>query len=262
VAIVTFTTDFGYSDGYVGAMKGVILSLAPTVTLVDIAHGVPPQDVTAGAVALAQAASLFPPGTIHVAIVDPGVGSQRAALVVEAAGSLFVGPDNGVLSLAARSPRKAYRIEAPAFRREPVSPTFHGRDIFAPTAGRLASGIGAALAGPAIDNIVELSTPTLRRIEDHIEGTVFHVDRFGNLITSISEEALQSLALTDTDVEVEGDAGKFHPLLGRTFADVEPNQLVAYVGSGGQLEIAVRDGSAAAYTGASRGSRVRLRSRA
>ncbi len=133
--IVTFTTDFGAHDGYVGALKGVVLSIAPQATLVDIAHGVPARDVAAGAVALAQAAPLFPPGTIHVAVVDPGVGGARADLVVAAGDSFFVGPDNGVLSLAARGPRQIYRIEAPAFRREPVSPTFHGRDVFAPAAG-------------------------------------------------------------------------------------------------------------------------------
>ena len=151
--IVTFTTDFGSHDGYAGAMKGVVLSLAPQATLVDIAHGVPAQDVTAGAVALAQAAPLFPAGTIHVAVVDPGVGGARADLVVEAGGSFFVGPDNGVLSLAARAPRQIFRIEAAGFRREPVSPTFHGRDVFAPTAGRLAAGARAVRgrAGAAVD---------------------------------------------------------------------------------------------------------------
>src|SRR5580692_10145800 len=125
--VVTFTTDFGTRDGYAGAMKGLVLSIAPRATLVDITHGVPAQDVAAGAVALAQAAPLFPVGSIHVAVVDPGVGGERADLLVESGGSFFVGPDNGVLSLAARAPRKIYWIEAAAFRREPVSPTFPGR---------------------------------------------------------------------------------------------------------------------------------------
>ena len=146
--IVTFTTDFGAGDGYAGAMKGIVLSMAPQAQLVDITHGVPAQDVAAGAVALAQAAPLFPPGTIHIAVVDPGVGGERADILVEAGGSLFVGPDNGVLSLAARPPRRIYRIEASAFRREPVSPTFHGRDVFAPTAGRLAAGAQRDRRGP------------------------------------------------------------------------------------------------------------------
>ena len=125
-----------------------MLSLAPQATLVDIAHGVPARDVAAGAVALAQAAPLFPPGTIHVVVVDPGVGGARADLVVASGGSLYLGPDNGVLSLAARGPRQIFRIEAPGFRREPVSPTFHGRDVFAPAAGRLAAGAAASDAGP------------------------------------------------------------------------------------------------------------------
>src|SRR5687767_15909330 len=131
MSIVTFTTDFGNADGYVGAMKGVVLSRSRGATLVDICHDIPPHDVAAGAFTLAQAASLFPPGTIHVAVVDPGVGGSRADLLIEAGGAYFVGPDNGLLDLAAPHPRRAFRIEAADFRREPVSPTFHGRDVFA-----------------------------------------------------------------------------------------------------------------------------------
>src|ERR1700689_2598980 len=126
--IVTFTTDFGALDGYVGALKGVVLSLAPQATLVDIAHGVPARDVAAGAVALAQAAPLFPPGTIHVVVVDPGVGGARAGRVAASGGSLYLGADSGGLSLAAGGPGQIFRIEAPGFSPEPVSPTFHGRD--------------------------------------------------------------------------------------------------------------------------------------
>ena len=179
--IVTFTTDFGSRDGYAGAMKGVVLSLAPNATLVDISHGVPPQDVAAGAVALTQAAPLFPPGTIHVAVVDPGVGGARADLLVEAGGHFFVGPDNCVLSLVARAGRRVFRIEAPAFRREPVSPTFHGRDVFAPTAGLLASGARASDAGPAVEEMVELTQPVVSRRAGQAEGRVIHVGAFGNL---------------------------------------------------------------------------------
>jgi S-adenosylmethionine hydrolase len=253
--IVTFTTDFGFSDGYAGAMKGVVLSLAPGATVVDITHGVAPQDVTGGALALAQAAPLFPPGTIHVAVVDPGVGTARADLVVEAAGALFVGPDNGVLSLAARAPRRIFSIEAPAFRREPVSPTFHGRDVFAPTAGRLAAGSPAAAVGPERFDLVQLDTPLQRQIGDRVEGTVTHIDAFGNLLTSLAAAVVPR----DAHIEVNGEEGTFHPPLGRTFADVEPGALVAYIGSGGHLEIAVRGGSAAEVIGAARGSVVRLR---
>jgi S-adenosylmethionine hydrolase len=255
VPIVTLTTDFGFSDGYVGAMKGVVLSLAPEATLVDVSHGVAAQDVVGGALALAQAAACFPPGTIHVAVVDPGVGGERADVVVEAGGFLFVGPDNGLLSLAAPPPRRIYRIESERFRRAPVSPTFHGRDVFAPTAGRLAAGLPASAAGPVWPALVELAQPLPRRIGDGVEGAVTHVDRFGNLLTSLPADA----APPDALVEIVGREGTFRPAFGTTFADVAPGALVAYVGSSGYLEIGLRDGSAAARTGASRGSTVRLR---
>ena len=255
MAIVTFTTDFGSRDGYAAAMKGVVLSLAPGATLVDVTHGVPPQDVAAGAVALSQAAPFFPAGSIHVAVVDPGVGSARADLLIEAGGSFFVGPDNGVLSLAAPRPRRIFHIQSPSFRREPVSPTFNGRDVFAPTAGRLASGAHPEEAGPPLEAMIELAAPVARRRGAVIEGRVIHVDSFGNLITSIDGATLPG----DAVIEVEGREGLFHPVLGRTFSDVAPGALVAYVGSGGQLEIARRDGSAAARVGTERGGLVRVR---
>ena len=256
--IVTFTTDFGVGDGYAGAMKGVVLSLAPTAQLIDITHGVPPMDVAAGAAALAQAAPLFPPGTIHVAVVDPGVGGERADLLIEAGGSLFIGPDNGVLSLAARPPRRVYRIESSMFPRDPVSPTFHGRDVFAPTAGRLAAGARAADAGPVVDGIIEISAPPLYKQGGVVEGQVIHIDAFGNLITSLPAELLATGAGAEISIEVEGSEGRFRPVFGRTFSDVLPGALIAYIGSGGQLEIARRDGSAAARVGAGRGSAVRV----
>jgi len=259
--IVTLTTDFGAGDGYAGAMKGVVLSIAPSAQLVDITHGVPPMDVAAGAVALAQAAALFPPGTIHIAVVDPGVGGARADIVIESGGSLFIGPDNGVLSLAARAPRRAYRIESSSFRREPVSPTFHGRDVFAPTAGRLAAGASAADAGPGIDTIVELGAPPLHKQGGVVEGQVIHVDSFGNLITSLPAEvfgAAGAAGAPDVQIEVEGAEGRFRPVFGRTFSDVHSGALIAYIGSGDHLEIARRDGSAAARMGAGRGTAVRV----
>jgi S-adenosylmethionine hydrolase len=256
--IVTFTTDFGAGDGYAGAMKGVVLSLAPTAQLIDITHGVPPMDVAAGAAALAQAAPLFPPGTIHVAVVDPGVGGERADILIEAGGSVFIGPDNGVLSLAARAPRRVYRIESSSFRRDPVSPTFHGRDVFAPTAGRLAAGARAADAGPAVDSIVEISAPPLHKQGGVVEGQVIHIDAFGNLITSLPAELLAAGAGAEIAIEVEGSEGRFRPVFGRTFSDVLPGALIAYIGSGGHLEIARRDGSAAARVGAGRGTAVRV----
>ena len=178
--------------------------------------------------------------------------------MIETAHGLLVGPDNGVLSLAARPPRRVYRIENSMFRRDPVSPTFHGRDVFAPTAGRLAAGARAADAGPTVDTIVELSAPPLHRQGGVIEGQVIHIDSFGNLITSLPAELLAAGAGGEVLIEVEGSEGRFRPLFGRTFSDVQPGSLIAYIGSGGQLEIARRDGSAAARVGAGRGSAVRV----
>jgi S-adenosylmethionine hydrolase len=258
--VVTFTTDFGAHDGYAGAMKGVVLSIAPRAVLVDITHGIPAQDVAAGAVALAQAAPLFPPGSIHVAVVDPGVGGERADLLVESGGSLFIGPDNGVLSLAARPPRRIYWIEASTFRRDPVSPTFHGRDVFAPTAGRLAAGASPADAGPSVPKMIDVGAPPIHRRDGAVEGEVIHVDGFGNLITSLPVEALARSETGEVGIEVDGTEGRFEPRLGRTFSDVDPGALIAYIGSGGQLEIARRDGSAALHIGARRGTSVRVRS--
>ena len=254
MAVVTFTTDFGSSDGYAGAMKGVVLSLAPDAVLVDISHQVPARDVQAGAFTLAQAAPFFPPGTIHVAVVDPGVGGARAEVVVAAGGSLFVGPDNGLLSLAAPAPRRAWRIESPAYRRDPVSPTFHGRDVFAPAAGRLAAGWTADGAGPPLPDIAALVVDRAPLAEGGA-GEVVHVDRFGNLFTSFVGAVAGGawlLEIGGRSLELAG---------GRTFADVAPGALLLYAGSGGQVEIAVRDGSAAELTGARRGTPLRLRRR-
>lgn len=255
MAVVTFTTDFGTSDGYAGAMKGVVLSMAPDAVLVDISHQIPARDVQAGAITLAQAAPYFPPGTIHVAVVDPGVGGARAEVVVAAGGSFFVGPDNGLLSLAAAAPRRAWLIENPAYRREPVSPTFHGRDVFALTAGRLAFGWAADGAGRALPDIAGLPLVPTARLGEGGEGEVVHVDTFGNLFTSFGGTVTSGAWDLQIGEESYGLAS------GRTFTDVASGSLVLYAGSGGQVEIAVRDGSAAERTGAKRGTRLRLRRR-
>lgn len=255
--VVTFTTDFGSSDGYAGAMKGVVLSLAPTAVLVDISHEIPARDVQAGAFTLAQAAPHFPPGSIHVAVVDPGVGGRRAEVVVEAGGSFFVGPDNGLLALAAPAPRRVFRIENAGYRREPASATFHGRDVFAPAAGRLAAGGTAEGAGRPLGELAALSVHASGPLDpDGGVGEVIHIDAFGNLFTSFSGNeppvGIWELELQGRPFTVTG---------GRTFVDAALGELVLYPGSGGQLEIAVRDGSAAALTGARRGTALRLRRR-
>jgi S-adenosylmethionine hydrolase len=258
MSIVTFTTDFGTVDGYVGAMKGVVLSLAQDATAVDITHDIPRHDIAAGAFALAQAAPLFPPGTVHVAVVDPGVGGARADIVVEAGGCYFVGPDNGLLALAARGPRVAHRIERPEFMREPVSPTFHGRDVFARTAGLLARGTQPREAGPLLPAIEELVPAPAAGGDDDPEATVVHVDSFGNLITSLPGDELEP----GTPMSLVLPGGRRLGLpTGRTYADVQRGELIAYLGSAGLIEIAVREGSAAGVTGLSRGARLRLERR-
>jgi S-adenosylmethionine hydrolase len=252
MAVVTFTTDFGTADAYAAAMKGVVLALASDAVLVDVSHAIPRHDVRAGALALAQAAPYFPTGSIHVAVVDPGVGSQRAELVVEAHDRVFIGPDNGVLSLAAHPPRNAFRIENPLFRREPCSATFHGRDVFAMAAGRIASGMPPCQAGRRADAIVTLELADDGPLTDGGRGSVAHVDHFGNLITSFAESSIDGRwRLLCGAVEAELVAG-------RTFSDVEPGALVLYAGSGGRMEIAVRDGSAAERLAARAGSSLQL----
>jgi hypothetical protein len=257
MAIVTFTTDYGVADGYVGALKGVVLSIAPDAVLVDITHQVPPQDVPTGAFLLSQAAPLFPAGTIHVGVVDPGVGGDRAEVVVASRGHVFVGPDNGLLALAAPPPVFAYRIVNPAFRREPVSATFHGRDVFAPAAGRLAAGAAVQEAGPRLDGLV----PFMAGIEGASggEARVVHVDRYGNIITSLPGRDLPGTPGATLRLELFPHRTSATLAVGRTFSDVAAGQLVTYVGSAGLVEIAVRNGSASEHLGAHRGQLLRLR---
>jgi hypothetical protein len=252
MAVVTFTTDFGSSDAYVGAMKGVILSLAPGTTLVDICHDIPPQDVRAAAMVLADAAPCFPAGCIHLAVIDPGVGSARSGIVVEARGQLFVGPDNGVLSVAAPPPRRIHCIASQLCRRPQVSPTFHGRDIFAVTAARLAAGHVLAEVGPTLDHLIEVTLPTLAPLTDDCTGEILRIDHFGNLITSFAADRVTGRW------ELECAGRSFAIEAGVTFSDVGPGAPVIYAGSSGRVEIAVRDGSAAGLTQTRSGTPLRL----
>lgn len=239
--IVTLTTDFGDRDGYVGAMKGVILSRAPGVTLVDITHGVPRHDVAAAANALLDAAPCFPAGTVHLAVVDPGVGGARAAVVVAAGGQLFVGPDNGIFDLVAPRPDAVHAIADPRFRRAAVAATFHGRDLFAPAAAQLALGAPPAAVGPAV---------ALRgRLEVAGGARVVHVDHFGNLVTGIAGVPATARFRI---------AGRVIAGVSETYESVAPGELCAYVGSRGTIEIAVREGSAAELLAAGRGTEVEI----
>jgi len=252
MALVTLTTDFGLADGYVGAMKGVILSCAPSAQVIDIAHNVPRHDITAGAFALAQAAPHFPDRTIHVAVVDPGVGGQRQAVIVDDGRQTFVGPDNGLFSLVAPTPRAVYAITEPQFRRDAPSTTFHGRDIFALAAGRLAAGARPEQAGPEVKLEGCLTLP---RSADHPPGaliaTVVHIDAFGNLITDVGADELPAQPSFLV-------AGRVIGAVSSTFESVNRGDLVAYIGSGNTLEIAVREGSAANKLDVQRGAIIKV----
>jgi len=234
--IITLLTDFGTADGYVAEMKGVLLSLAPDAEVVDVAHDVPPQDVTRARLAVARYWRRFPAGTVHVVVVDPGVGSARAALAVESDGRFLVGPDNGVLSPAISLVHSTVvNLDVPGG----ASPTFHGRDVFAPAAARLARGEPIDILGRHHRASVILRTPVaVRGDTGSLSGEVIAIDRFGNAITN--------LEAADGDTVSAG--GWVVPVV-RTFADVRVGSSCALIGSAGLLEIAVRDGNAATALG-------------
>jgi S-adenosylmethionine hydrolase len=250
--MIALTTDFGLSDPWVGIMKGVIATRAPGVPVVDVSHGVPPQDVLAGALVLRQAAPWFPPRTIHVAVIDPGVGSERRALCVETDRALFVGPDNGVLSLAAPEPdvRRIVELADERFFLEPCSRTFHGRDVFAPVAAALATGIDPAALGPERPDLERLVLPEPERLGQAVSGEVIYVDRFGNLTTNIGPDVLPR----DVGWVRVGD-GRIAGIC-PSYSAVAKGALAAVVNSWGLLEIAVRDGSAREHLGRGVGTKV------
>lgn len=250
-AIVTLTTDFGTRDSYVAAMKGVILGIAAGVRLVDVSHEVAAHDVTEAALALEAAAPFFPPRTVHLAVVDPGVGTERRGLALASDGALFVGPDNGIFTpFLQEGAWRAFELTEPAYRLRAVSRTFHGRDVFAPAAAHLALGVAPERLGPRIDDPVRLAWPTVREAHGTVAGTVLHVDRFGNLVTSIRAEAFESFGPVSVRI-----AGRALPFVG-TYGELTPGQAGALVGGSGRLEIAVREDSAAARLRARRGTPV------
>jgi S-adenosylmethionine hydrolase len=244
--LVTLLTDFGTADGYVAEMKGVLLAHAPEAQLVDATHDVPPHDVESARLALARYWRRFPEGTVHVAVVDPGVGSERRALAVASHGRFLVGPDNGVLSPALLLPgARAVTLPVPAG----ASATFHGRDVFAPAAARLAGGVALEALGDPCDDPLVRRTPEAHRLADGaVRGEVIAVDRFGNLITNLIARRAATFEL----------AGHRVPMA-RTYADVAPGALLALTGSSGLVEIAQRDGSAARELGLVRGAPVVMR---
>ncbi len=267
--IITLLTDFGTSDPYVGILKGVIAAINPDVTTIDISHEVTPQNIEEGAFLLASALPYFPRGTIHLAVVDPGVGTQRRAVALVAPEAILVGPDNGLLSAAlpddARSRARpgparvplppgfaAYLLANPKYHRHPVSATFHGRDIFAPVAAHLSLGLEPSAVGPRVSDILAL--PPFRAVvhaDGSLSGRVLHVDHFGNLITSVRAEQIRSSRVT---VQVLG-----HTVHGLASTYAHSEGLTALIGSSGFLEIARSGASAARELGAVPGDPIIVR---
>ena len=246
---ITLLTDFGTSDSYVAEVKGVLLSGCPSATLIDISHAVPPGNIATAAYLLGRSWRFFPKGTVHLVVVDPGVGTTRRAVAIGRDGHYFVAPDNGVLTPIVGPGAEVWTLAEP----EGASPTFHGRDLFAPAAARLASGATLADVGALIlEPPVLLASPIPQYEGKRLHGTILHVDRYGNLVTTFTEGAVPPYAVLESeDMEIGP--------IRRTFGDVATGELLAYWGSSGHLEVAVRDGSAARRLGIGVGNRVTAR---
>jgi S-adenosylmethionine hydrolase len=251
--IITLLTDFGNQDPYVGAMKGVILSLNPEAVLVDLTHEVPPQDTIAGAFLLSEAAPYFPPGTIHLAVVDPGVGTPRRALAAKARDKFWVGPDNGLFHLAFQEAPDLELVSLgnPDYFRESVSSTFQGRDIFAPVAAHLSLGTPLHALGPPITDPVALSWPQATFTPEAVRGEIVYVDGFGNLVSNIKGSDLLAWLSEKSHVIILGSLTLKG--LAHTYGDVASGEFLALVGSHGYLEIACARGNAAKRLGVGKG---------
>ncbi len=249
MSVITLTTDFGTGSPYVAAMKGVILSINPDVTLVDLSHDVPAQDIRHGAMVLDSVSPRFPPGTIHVAVVDPGVGTERAIVYARMGGQQYIAPDNGLLSrLAERHrPEQLIRLANAEYWLPEVSHTFHGRDIMAPVAAHLARGVPPERLGPPQEGLVAIQWLRVHRGERRLEGAVEEIDSYGNLITNITAEMLEGRPTDERACVICNIYETFG--IYRTYAEQPPGTLVAIIGSTGRLELAVVGDNAASRLG-------------
>ncbi len=280
--VITLTTDFGTADGYVGTLKGVIYALNPAARVIDLSHEVAPQRIAEAAFVLYRAYRFFPAHTIHVAVVDPGVGSERKCVLLDTAHGRFIAPDNGLLTYVYQAEQQiladpaheapfavspfadlppnaphppVYEISNPAYRLHTLSRTFHGRDVFAPAAAHLSLGVAAAEFGPRIAGLTLLPNAAPRHEANRIIGHVLHIDRFGNLITNIDDALMTQLHPDRAMLRAAVGRDNICPLF-NTYADADEGALLALVGSERMLEIAVRNGSAARRLGARVGDPV------
>jgi S-adenosyl-L-methionine hydrolase (adenosine-forming) len=257
--LITLTTDFGEGSTYVAAMKGVILALNPQAQIIDLTHAIAPQDIKQAAIALDEVTPLFPPGTLHIAVVDPGVGTDRAIIYAEIGDQCYIGPDNGLFSrLAARRPATKIRaITERRWFRASVSSTFHGRDVMAPVAAHLNLGVDPDRLGPPLTQLATLDWPGAQKVANRIDGQVTAIDSFGNLITNITREMLAGVPTDDT-LGVFCDEHETRCLF-NAYADQPPMTLIALVGSNDCLELAIVDDSAAIMLGVPVGAPVQVR---
>jgi S-adenosyl-L-methionine hydrolase (adenosine-forming) len=256
--ILTLTTDFGGDGPYVASIKGVVLGLAPGTQIVDVSHAIAPQEIAEGSFVLAEIVDSFPEGTVHLAVVDPGVGTERRLIAVEARGQWFVVPDNGLIGgvLRGKGPSGAWEIRNPELRRSVVSPTFHGRDILAPAAAHLLRGRDPSELGPPVTDLVLPSAPEPIEDEDGLTGEVVFLDSFGNLITNIPRDRIGSVPSSAWTVEI---LGRTIDGLVRTYGERPPGTVVALIGSSDRVEVAVVNGDAARNLRARPGTPVQLR---
>lgn len=256
-AVITLTTDFGLTDPYVGQLKGALLKACRTVTIVDLTHAIPPWDIISAAIALRTSYAFFPPGTVHLAVVDPEVGSRRSILAAAGDGHFFVGPDNGILSLLIKDGRikATHRLTSSVFFSPSASSTFHGRDIMAPLAAYLAGGGSLADIGPAVAlrDVVMVTEPLVSRHGHRLHGQVRHIDHFGNIRTTI-DGCFASVELrTFAGLEINGRRVSH---MAKSYSDVDPGALLVLVDSSGYLEVAANQANAALLLGSSIGDEV------
>ena len=254
--MITLTTDFGYHDPYVAEMKGVIFTINPEAKIVDVTHGVEKFNVRMGALMLASASPYFPKGTTHLAVVDPGVGTNRRAILIETKDGIMTGPDNGILMLAAQKQgiKRVFKLVNPKFMLAKVSATFHGRDIFAPVAAFLDKGVVPEEFGPEITDPTTPSYATVEWKGEALNGEVLHIDGFGNIITNINEKLVPGsgtlkVTLPNTTLQLA---------FLQTYAEVKKKEPLALMGSYGFLEIALNQGNAAEKFGAKIGDAVKV----